>query len=86
MSRRTILSQPATSESSLSQNKNTWGWDQLRSKLDDIMCVLLRGNLPFVLRTQDNDEDCIVGESYVHGLMDGEAVRGKEDNEFRRKV
>lgn len=77
---------PVTPESSLSQSKDTWGLGPIMLEVGDIVCVLLGGNLPFVLRNRDNDEYCLVGESYVHGLMDGEAVRGKEDNEFRRFI
>jgi hypothetical protein len=40
-------------------------------EVGDMVCVLLGGNLPFILRRQENDEYRLVVESYVHGLMDG---------------
>lgn len=47
-------------------------------EVGDIVCVLLGGNLPFILRRQENDEYRLVGENYVHGLMDGEAMQERE--------
>jgi len=37
-------------------------------------------DMPFVLREQDRDEGtfCLVGESYVHGVMYGERLRGSK--------
>ena len=39
----------------------------------DIICVLFGGKLPFCLRPW-RDQYLLVGECYVHGLMDGEAM------------
>jgi hypothetical protein len=39
----------------------------------DIVCVLFGAGVPYILRPQDNYYR-LVGESYVHGLMDGEAL------------
>jgi hypothetical protein len=41
----------------------------------DVVCVLKGGNVPFVLR--QTHEACygLIGESYVHGIMDGSYVR-----------
>lgn len=39
----------------------------------DIICVLFGGKLPFCLRPWNN-QYLFVGECYVHGLMDGEAM------------
>lgn len=52
----------------------------------DVVCVLRGGNVPFVLRARGDGYYELVGEAYVHGIMDGSFVRGakKEDlREFR---
>ncbi|MCJ1434727.1 hypothetical protein MMC27_004097 [Xylographa pallens] len=45
-------------------------------ELGDIVCVLFGGKMPFCLRPNgDGDRFLLVGECYMHGLMDGEAMR-----------
>ena len=53
----------------------------------DVVCVLAGGKMPFVLRALDGfcggcrgDQACyqLMGFAYVHGIMDGEMVRGIE--------
>ena len=44
---------------------------------DDVVVVLFGGKWPFVLREQE-DHYIIIGHSYVHGIMHGEAVRDME--------
>ena len=39
----------------------------------DILSVLLGGQVPFILRKLD-DTCMLVGESYIHGIMNGEAL------------
>jgi hypothetical protein len=39
----------------------------------DLICLLLSGKVPFLLRP-NGDEYELVGECYVHGLMDGEGL------------
>ncbi len=39
----------------------------------DVICVLYGGRVPYVLRPC-KDEYTLIGESYIHGLMDGEAM------------
>ena len=46
------------------------GW---ASKGDNI-CVVLGAAVPFVTRRLQNGNDMLIGECYVHGLMDGEAL------------
>ncbi|KAK4990240.1 hypothetical protein LTR66_006865 [Elasticomyces elasticus] len=41
----------------------------------DLICVLLGGALPFILRKTD-DHFRLIGESYIYGLMRGEALDG----------
>lgn len=40
----------------------------------DGICVFLGGAVPFVIRKADSGHYCLVGECYVHGLMDGKAL------------
>jgi hypothetical protein len=54
----------------------------------DIICVVLGVQTPLVFRklklTQDQGGSRyhLVGETYIHGLMDGEALRGGHETEF----
>jgi hypothetical protein len=57
------------------------------TRAGDHVVVLYGGRTPFVLRPHQN-EYRLVGECYVHGVMDGEAMRrhkdsGNPDAEFR---
>ncbi|KAI0907564.1 hypothetical protein F4823DRAFT_641300 [Ustulina deusta] len=40
-------------------------------KPGDIVVVLLRGSVPFVLRKAHRGSYYLIGDSYVHGIMDG---------------
>lgn len=42
----------------------------------DLLCVLYGGQLPFVLR-KSNSYFELIGEAYVHGIMDGEVVNSR---------
>ena len=52
----------------------------------DLLCVLYGGQLPLVLRQSGSCFE-LIGEAYVHGIMDGEAVVGRslkgEEQEFK---
>jgi hypothetical protein len=39
------------------------------------ICILFGASVPFVLRGMDDGGFMLVGEAYVHGLMDGEALK-----------
>ncbi len=41
--------------------------------LDDVVCILYGGIVPFILRKQGEQYE-LVGECYTHGIMDGEAM------------
>ena len=47
----------------------------------DVICVLRGGDVPFVLREKEHGYWALVGEAYLHGIMDGSWVRKavKED-------
>lgn len=60
------------------------------TKVGDKICVLAGGKVPFILRDLEGDERgdneskpgtyCrLLGDAYVHGLMDGQAVKMVED-------
>lgn len=40
----------------------------------DVVCVLFGGKMPFLLRPWNDGKFLLVGECYVHGLMQGEAI------------
>ena len=56
--------------------KGYLGLGPVRAIAGDVVCVLRGGNVPFVLR-QSNDQASysLIGEAYVHGIMDGSFVR-----------
>ncbi|KAI1819635.1 heterokaryon incompatibility protein-domain-containing protein [Xylaria intraflava] len=44
----------------------------------DRICVLVGGEVPFVIRPTGRETYALIGESYVDGIMDGEALAGQE--------
>jgi Heterokaryon incompatibility protein (HET) len=54
------------------------GWVSKRAIRGDAVCVLLGGAIPFVLRHRGGDEWKIIGECYVDGLMQGEAMQAED--------
>jgi hypothetical protein len=49
----------------------------------DLLCVLRGAETPFILR-QIRDEFCsLVGEVYVHGIMNGEGVQITKPGDLR---
>jgi hypothetical protein len=60
-----------------------------RSQVGDTVCILLGGSVPFVLRKHnDSAEECweLIGESYVEGQMDGEAVSCSTEQELNSQI
>jgi hypothetical protein len=50
-----------------------------QSKVGDILCVPIGGQVPLLLRPRSGDVELyeLIGEAYVHGVMDGMAmIRG----------
>jgi hypothetical protein len=45
------------------------------SVIGDKICMFFGASVPFVLRERDDGGFMFVGEAYVHGLMDGEALK-----------
>ena len=54
-------------------------------EVGDVVCVLLGGKMPFCLRPWGTHY-LLVGECYVHGLMNGEAVGMLEREEIAEQV
>jgi Heterokaryon incompatibility protein (HET) len=55
--------------------KGYYGLGPWIAKPGDICCVFLGANVPFILRPgQKSNEFKLVGESYTHGIMSGEAL------------
>jgi hypothetical protein len=49
----------------------------------DVVCVLRGGNVPFVLRKSDGRSYNLIGEAYVHGIMDGNVVREAQPEDLK---
>jgi hypothetical protein len=50
-------------------------------RVGDLVVVLATGRVPYVLRPIEGDRYTFVGECYVHGIMDGEAMVDGQDLE-----
>jgi hypothetical protein len=48
------------------------------TKPQDLVCIFDGGPMPFILRPTKQDKNCyeLIGECYIQGIMDGEAVAG----------
>ncbi|PMD39548.1 hypothetical protein L207DRAFT_460231 [Hyaloscypha variabilis F] len=44
------------------------------AEVGDLVCVIFGGKTPFILR-KVSDHYKLIGESYIHGLMDGEVIK-----------
>lgn len=44
----------------------------------DLVCIVYGANVPIILRRQGENRYTLVGECYMHGIMDGEAVKRVE--------
>ena len=60
------------------------GWVPRAAQTGDIVSLMRGSPFPVIIRTtQQENSYLMIGQSYIHGIMDGEAVAGKED-QFRR--
>lgn len=50
---------------------------------DQYVCVLRGGNVPFVLNQREYGYWELIGESYVHGIMDGSVVQMAKNEDLR---
>ncbi|KAK4233654.1 HET-domain-containing protein [Achaetomium macrosporum] len=49
--------------------------------VDDVVCVFSGGEVPYIVRAAGEHSYTFLGECYVHGIMDGEAMDGRGDFE-----
>lgn len=66
--------------------KGYYGLGPRIMKPGDLCCVLFDADVPFILRKVDGAERYkLVGEAYIHGLMDGEAMGMLEKAELKEE-
>ncbi|KAG4430207.1 hypothetical protein IFR05_014309 [Cadophora sp. M221] len=70
--------------------RGTMGLAPARTIVGDVVAVLEGGNVPFILRHLEErkvenvpEYYSLVGESYIHGIMDGEVMCAAKDEEHR---
>jgi hypothetical protein len=51
-------------------------------KAGDLIALVIGSQVPFVLREIADGKYKLIGEAYVDGIMDGEAVAGRENARF----
>ena len=50
------------------------GWAPFHVRKGDRVCILMGGQVPYILRPIQNGEYQLIGEAYFHGLMHGEGT------------
>ncbi len=55
------------------------------AQVGDIICVLFGGQVLFILRKREPTGYILIGECYVHGVMDGEAMKGYEEGKYSKE-
>jgi hypothetical protein len=53
-------------------------------EIGDLVCILFGGHVPFILRPK-NGYFLLVGEAYVHGIMEGEAFEKWQAGELKEQ-
>ena len=72
--------------------RNTLGLVPARAKKKDLICILDGLSVPVVLRKVDRDKlkgefsYKLIGECYVHGMMDGEASRVLQSKRLAKEL
>lgn len=54
--------------------KGYMGLAPITTKAGDAVCILFGGQVPFILRERDDFGHSMIGDCYVHGIMNGEAI------------
>ena len=64
----------------VTEKKDWIGLAPMASRIGDVVCILYGCSVPVVLRPDADGGKWwqLVGECYVHGMMDGEAIVGSE--------
>jgi hypothetical protein len=65
--------------------KGRMGIGPTETQPGDLISVIFGGEVPYILRTQEGGF-LFVGESYIHGLMDGEAVQAWQRGELVEEI
>ena len=60
------------------------GYVSSRSQIGDKICILFGSAVPFILREDKDGFFMLVGECYVHGIMDGEAMKERDMESLSR--
>ena len=55
-------------------NQGRFGWAPDQARPGDKLCILNGLAVPLILRAKDSGRFEIIGDAYVHGIMDGEVV------------
>ncbi|KAK3652635.1 hypothetical protein LTR22_011585 [Elasticomyces elasticus] len=63
---------------------DTYALGPAEAKVDDIVCVMIGASVPFVIRRETEQEGSavLVGECWVKSVMQGEAVRSKNNEGY----
>jgi hypothetical protein len=56
------------------------------TQVGDSLCILLGGRVPYILRPKDGGVYELVGESYVHGFMKGEAFKNEAAKDSIKEI
>ncbi|KAG4430170.1 hypothetical protein IFR05_014346 [Cadophora sp. M221] len=64
-------------------SKGYIGLAPLKTEIGDLVTVLEGGYVPFVLRGLEGGGYKFIGESYVHGIMEGEVLVGKKEGDVQ---
>ncbi|KAG4259320.1 hypothetical protein FPRO03_12996 [Fusarium proliferatum] len=51
------------------------GYVPNRAKKGDLVCIFYGSDVPFVVRKEAEGKYSLVGECYIHGIMEGEAIK-----------
>lgn len=57
----------------------------LQTEPGDVCGIFLGATVPYILRPAQKNRHHLVGESYVHGVMNGELIEGLECGEYQKQ-
>ena len=52
------------------------GWVPEETKQGDLICIFKGSDVPYILRPFREGRYILIGESYIHGIMEGERLAG----------
>jgi hypothetical protein len=90
-----LFGQPGFPRNFCITEKGLMGMVPKHSKIGDVICLIYGAQVPFVLRTSSEEKEAsdtsetmyqLVGECYIHGMMDGEGLNmGNWEGDFTIK-